>query len=667
MPTLDGVAIRNGPVRREATVAGTVPAGTIILRSGVRWLVTKDDLVEESWAQPLTYAVVVPTAAGGVLVGADETTVYRFDDPLGAGVAIYETGGRPVRDLGAVPRAVHVEPDDVYVDVATGVAEGVSTYTPVPASSVLYVDERRAVARFAGTGELHVTRDGGRSWAPAVERRRSCSSRTMRRRLVHVALEQFGIAADAPRDIRWIAGTCEDPLYVAVTSGVLLASGRALVAEGHWLAHVDLQRGEVLELLENAEPCRVAATREGPLAVCGGPGSSARRVGTEPLVLSEGTTAGRGLELRTAPSGALALLGDCVRPSPEEAARRPLHRHYLCVRQPDGTWATVEGLLPRVDGTAVLWTRNPGASVASIDRHGARRVLATLPADRRVEGVSEDRDGRLWLLARDVAPSLEGMPDATTQWLAQVGSEPLAWTRLAQHPCALGGNMTVCVDADGALVRAGLDAPWLLVAPVAERMTVSTLGFAVDHGAHLGFEQGELPRPTSAPDTSDYDATIECRSTGPERPGPNVADAQLQKHAKANAVEGLFSTKWSAMRLQKPRGGHRRTNELDDFDRIDRLGRMRALYAEPCRAGAGGQPRALTGGEVEVFIDGQTTYGHRAALEVLDDGTRTCLLRVVASRGDRPSLHFDARTGRGEGFAYQQGEGVRPLACVVKP
>src|SRR5262249_22349226 len=78
--------------RGATEIAAELPGGTLVLVGGRRALVTRAGAViaaRAPRAEPLEQLVAVPTAAGPRVAGRGASNVlYRFDDPLGPGVAL---------------------------------------------------------------------------------------------------------------------------------------------------------------------------------------------------------------------------------------------------------------------------------------------------------------------------------------------------------------------------------------------------------------------------------------------------------------------------------------------------------------------------------------------------------------------------------------------------
>lgn len=239
--------------------------------------------------------------------------------------------------------------------------------------------ELRGIARHARHARWWAIVVGAGDEARQRPRETSDDMRVSTELLHHV----FEANAEVPLDVRWVLDTRTDPLAAAVR-GVPLASGDALVTHMQRMARVDLQSGQVLEMIETPEPCWVAPTVGGPIAICVGraatSGHAAREhpLALEPLALGPPTPAGFGAPVST-PGGAVATRGRCEEKESHAA---------ICVRQPDGRWATVEADRPRRDGDRLV---GRGRRVAHRVGGSGRSTLAPRASAARTRSLRGER------------------------------------------------------------------------------------------------------------------------------------------------------------------------------------------------------------------------------------------------------------------------------------
>lgn len=363
-----------------ATLVGpTVGDGTLVLLGGRRALVGRDGSLRNEAApcpEPLLELVEVPAAAGGAasrLVGRGAHGVYRFDDPLGAPVALARSAPELAR-LGALPGlvAVWTTRSDLprFLDVATGRPRELGGLPGLPLRAAAFLDDKRGAAIFEAVG-LVTSADGGATWrlAEAATPGDALRMNGLRRRgdalraftyadgpEATIDVDAAKLAAieppapparGAPPLLRWVQATGRDPLEAAASSGIDLGPRGALVASHGLLARVDVKTGAVLELVEFAHgkwmtACSAAAGGGGgsALIACalsedqGGadlfdPFGVLRVTTSEPLRVDRPIVIRNGdVELRSSPSGGAMLLGSCAPGSDGE----------VCVRQSDGKW-----------------------------------------------------------------------------------------------------------------------------------------------------------------------------------------------------------------------------------------------------------------------------------------------------------------------------------------
>jgi hypothetical protein len=651
-----------------------------------------------------------------VLVGSDELTVYRFDDPLGPGVPIHEATGLFVRELGAVPGAVHVLPQDVYVDVVTGAVTTTTDGAPLPPRNIVYVDERRAVARFPMSRAIFVTEDGGRTWStdPAgLPNRVGDDDEGL---MLEAAQRLFGAGPNAPPDVRWVADTLVDPLYAAVIGGVPLRSGTMLVARHERIARVDPRTGAVLEVIVGPGGCEVGNAPEGPFALCRpSPGDgTVHVVRLDPLSLGPAAGAGGTSQLVATPAGGLAWERGCV---------DPRMSGHLCIRQPDGSWETIQARRPRPDGSGIAWSFGAEAAIEVVTRDGTRRLLATLPDDRAVVDVSEDEEGRVWVLAGRGGRHNQGnWRSAPREWfVGELVGSSLEWAPLEEElgapertehappRCGLMGRRTVCAVDGGVHVREGRGAPRFLHVETGGGAQPTQLGFRTGVAAHLGFEQGESPRERREEPGLESWPALACRTTGPfvpaaspewEEPAQeqerwNGADGSsvrirsgysIADHFVRGDVEGVgvdlhhgfgitrveasgfsvvWPSTWSAVRTRIAADRPSGPLAVGELERADELGLRPLLSGRRCTPGDAGDHLAFRA-FVGVSIDGQPQdTSMDTMLHVVDGPSGACLARLVGTSDER-QIRFDARTGRADLSRRDVEPGTRPLRCTLR-
>jgi hypothetical protein len=365
-----------------ATLIGPVVSeGTLVLLGGRRAIVAPDgSLRNETVAspEPLVEIITVPGAQSGApsrLVGRGVHGIYRFDEPLGAGVTLARSSGELAR-IGALPGVVAAwaARSDLprFLDVSTGNPRDLPGLPKLPMRSVSFLDARRGAAIFEAVG-LVTSADGGATWRvaePATPgdalrmnglRRRSDALRAFTyadgpEATVDADAAKLGaidppaaiaaaIAKSASPLLRWIQTTARDPLEAAASGGIDLGPRGALVASHGLLARVDPRTGAILELVEFAHgkwmnACSAAAAGDGALIACalsedqGGadlfdPFGVLKVTTGDPLRVDHPIVIRNGdVELRSSPSGGAMILGSC---SPESDGE-------VCVRQSDGKW-----------------------------------------------------------------------------------------------------------------------------------------------------------------------------------------------------------------------------------------------------------------------------------------------------------------------------------------
>jgi hypothetical protein len=362
-----------------ATLIGPVVAGgTLVLLGGRRALVRADGSLETEKVaapEPLAELVLIPasTGTGARLVGRGVYGVYRFDDVLGAPVALARTEAHVVR-LGAGPGVVAVwtAASDLprFLDVETGHERPWKGLPDLPLRALSFVDDRRGAGIFEAAG-LAVTTDAGATWRLVSETGPGDALRMngLRRRGGTVRAFAFADGADGAVDVdgarlaalepprpsateapllRWIRTTGRDPLEATASGGLDLPGGGALVASHGLLARVDPRSGAIPELVDiararGASPCGAGRSGRTAWVACAVADEPGRDLfdpfGVVKVPLGEGALSTERpalvrngeAELRVSPSGGAMLLAPCSHDETGSA----------CVRQPDGTWKTI--------------------------------------------------------------------------------------------------------------------------------------------------------------------------------------------------------------------------------------------------------------------------------------------------------------------------------------
>ncbi len=357
--------------------------GTLCLVGGRRVLVAKDGSAKtETVRSPegLVGLTEVVTASGArKVVAFSEHAVYRLDDVLGEPKTLARADGE-VWKISSGPGVVAVWDFDSdvprFIDVESGQLKTLANTPAVPANGLSFRNAKEGAGIFEAVG-LALTTDGGATWKPAGETMKGDATRAIDLKLrgdtvyaslgygraevpIDFAAGKLGTAVEAqvPHDeaplLKWIRRTERDPLGEAAQSGVMLPNGEALVAASGLLARVDLKTGLVNEVVEisgeEARACFIARAGDTGWLGCSLPESESSddlydAFGVYKISLAGGKIAPErpvvkrsgDAEMRTSPSGGVMLLGGCG----SEGSR-----DELCVRQPDGKWATVR---PTVD------------------------------------------------------------------------------------------------------------------------------------------------------------------------------------------------------------------------------------------------------------------------------------------------------------------------------
>lgn len=221
-----------------------------------------------------------------------------------------------------------------------------------------------------------------------------------------VVAEPPPASGEAPL-LRWVRLTHRDPLRAAISEGVLRRDGDAVVAsEGH-LARVDLRSGNVRELRRAGPATWARVVRAGDdayLVSAAGEQVTVNQLDVDSdlsvgaRVIASWRSPGEPPEpvdiVETSPSGGIMVRGVC---GTRDAAANT--RAAFCVRQPNGSWATVsigEGFHaagPMANGgIAVLHIPTKGEyRLQTVDARGNSRIVASIQTDEPLEDATVDR------------------------------------------------------------------------------------------------------------------------------------------------------------------------------------------------------------------------------------------------------------------------------------
>ena len=278
-------------LRRSRTLWGpTIGGSTLVLLGGRRALVTGDDVRFETAQapEPLIDLTVVPGAGGARrVVTVGERGAYRLDDPLGPAVPIARGTARVI-GVDTYPGLAAVWTDGggtkAFIDAETGRA--VPTPPGLPGAhplGLVFASEREGVGLFAAVG-LAVTGDGGATWRVVHETGAGDAARVSGIRFVDGAVEAkdadgrpaavdvagatLGPFHGAPRAKErtpppprqgepplgyWMRVSEQNPLALAVDTGVTDSGGMARVQDNRVRARVDVRTGRVVDV-EGVDP-----------------------------------------------------------------------------------------------------------------------------------------------------------------------------------------------------------------------------------------------------------------------------------------------------------------------------------------------------------------------------------------------------------------------------
>lgn len=429
----------------------------LVLLDGARVLVREDGTFERAAGDDGLEALErVPTAASDapVVVGVSGRALYRFDRPTGP--------GRRLVVLPERPKALSTWPDRLLLRVGGRTVwldlEGRAVAPPslpLQPDHAAFVDARVGLASFPSAG-LAVTSDGGATWA-LVEHAptHDFHARDGYLALAGGAITESGGPTRPPRPARapltaWIEQTGISPLEAAARAGVAAGPGRAVVAGGVWLAEVELATGLPARLSSFEErllnddgrvPLWSAASR----ARGGGRVASFFATSTDgnasPLLEVDLQRPGEAKVIRreanrhgapvASTSGGLLLRGPC-QGAPDAASED----RELCVRQPDGSFATRR---TRLDDVAPLAS---GGLVGTLD--GELAVQEGDGAPRKLGALGEPG----WRSVSLLQPPDEVAPGSFAALVALAGGPGDA-----AFPMILQGRAVVALHQGGRLER----------------------------------------------------------------------------------------------------------------------------------------------------------------------------------------------------------------------
>jgi len=385
-----------GPASRWVELRGGSSAGVrasggrLVLLGGERVLVAPDGKLTREHARspvPLAGLGAVPTNDGAVIVGWGNTTLVRFDDPLGEGKRI-ATMSHAIVGVASAPGAIAVRTtaDTVWMDLQGRPAQ--APRLPLLASSVAFEDMQRGIANVELAGVV-VTRDGGLTWRnAAVEPTTDLDARDGLRAGSSRVDPETGAAsaydvASEPDLVRWLRAVRQSPLEVAIAGGVAHGNGKAVAIAAGRLVEIDLESGNVglasaplvtTDRLETWLPLRLAPAKVAFVSpfVGGMPVRTAEiDLAKTPLALGGAGMGPQGAIGRSA-SGGLSFQAPC---KPEDAKAGAVS---FCVRQPDGSFRTI-GVEP---GFAQVTA--PSASGGLVGVNEGKREMARISRDGKV-------------------------------------------------------------------------------------------------------------------------------------------------------------------------------------------------------------------------------------------------------------------------------------------
>jgi hypothetical protein len=564
----------------RATSPGVaVPGGQVALVGGRRvWVASGRTELLDPTPVPLTQLLVVPKGSSSALVGGTEGGIYVFDDPRGPGRKVAEFPS--IYRLDAVPGLLRVGVSSersvwLGLDGALQANGPALPRLPLEPSSIAFADASRGVAHFPTVGNAYTT-DGGATWRPIARYGLpSADARGLQMggELLDVDSGELS-ELELPTDplLRWLTQTQTNPLDAAVTNGLRLDNGNALIAGGDQLLEVDLATGlptratSLRDALGDDLPQGVWAVVRGPkagtaflvpapnsylpvLEVAFGSGAPTARLLGSQLV--------DGASVRTSASGGLAFDGVCEAESEMEG---PPDRFPLCVRQPSGklttVWSTVstEWAAPTAAGGLVaLGPNDEEGSVGqmvfrTIDARGNVVRTDSLRAEPQTEFGND-------LRLDEVAP---GEVLTAGRWIDQGGGLiDRVVVRLRKgtvssakipagefDPVAIGGGRVVVWTDEKMRVSADAGATWdESSAPSGDpSLRVTEVGAVSAGWARVGWGPAPAPPPPAAPPepTVELPEPPKARRAVCEPGKPSPTSARL---AETTDLEPTFATK----------------------------------------------------------------------------------------------------------------------------
>lgn len=457
----------------------------IVLLLGERARVGADGSVtpaEVESPERLVKLVVIEEDGKTVLFGASYRAIYRFDQPLGAGMLLAKSG-----HIGGFEAA----------------------------SGRLCLREAQTSRWLDGHGRAAAPPPGITSCPTSVDPASATGP--------EVAL------------VSWLRRTHWAPLEAAAMGGVDAGSGRALIVGGGLAMVVDLATGLPLESAEVAMPAEAAMrpvpwrgasfekrvafinVDEEPADSLGGglllrpaprwwveiekpPSRNAHALLSSPPSLAAGVF-DQGAEMYASGSGALVVSGACPADAGHSAHSRP---PTVCVRQPDGSFRTyplpwsedepTSGIGSTADGNLLVARWQKGTlHFERIDRSGASYALAVVPnvPEGAARLLDEDEVGNVQALVR--YSDRQGVVSIRVDPTGHVSLTPFD----TAHVSAAYRGRVVVRDEEALHISTRSGGSWERVeAPSAMAgLRVSEIGFAVPgHYFRIGWgPQEELP------------------------------------------------------------------------------------------------------------------------------------------------------------------------------
>lgn len=648
-----------------ATVIGPeIAEGTVVLLGGRRVLVAKDGTAKSETVpapEGLLGITEVVTANGArKLVAYSQHAVYRLDDVLGEPKTLARSDAEVWR-ISSGPGVVVVWDFDSdvarFIDVETGQLKPLASLPAVPANAMAFKNAKEGAAVFEAAG-LALTTDGGATWKPAGETQKGDLMRVLDVKLrgdtvlaavgygrndvpIDFAQGKIGttteqqVPANEPPIVKWVRRTERDPMGEVAQAGVLTPSGDALVAAAGLLARVDLKTGLVTEVVdvagEDARACYLV--RAGDTAWLGCSLSEAEagdeyydafgvykvpltgKLAPERPVLKRSGDA----EMRTSPSGGVMLLGGCGEGGSSSD---------LCVRQPDGKWASVSlaldpwerGAGPLADGRVVYLRglyegeeppedvaapepreepqegaspENRKAWIVAADTAGKEHTIATISIppgyDLSIRGyLQEDNEKRLHtvLVGGEEGPSLVIAPPGKTPVEMQRPQDVIGMKLFGNFGIAYG-NGRLTSTTDGGATWAPLSAPRQLLDMLdgnseegpgdyfsEDFFTLSDAGMRVEQYTRVGWGMQEaLPEERPLSGGIQLPKRTPAPSTGSERAPVCTTDGAGQGAAP---LAGTYQTQDFFVKGQPPKGTKRRvsTSPGGRYGMLDVIGAM---------------------------------------------------------------------------------------------